>query len=156
MEAAALFSAHIWDVPEQVRKSLEEQRAARKNAENLLEEIAELQAVRLLAETSSDSGRKTIVRVFADRDLAFIRLLAQKLTRFETNVVALLASTSGQASLVFAQSKGMPFDMGALLKHVMAGLGGRGGGSKDMAQGGAPTTVGLEAALQAATGNFSR
>jgi len=156
MEAAALFSAHIWDVPEQVRKSLEEQRAARKNAESLLEEIAELQAVRLLAETSSDSGRKTIVRVFADRDLAFIRLLAQKLTRFETNVVALLASTSGQASLVFAQSKGMPFDMGALLKHVMAGLGGRGGGSKDMAQGGAPTTVGLEAALQAATGNFSR
>lgn len=154
-EAAALFSAHIWDVPEQVRKSLEEQRAARKNAENLLEEIAELQAVRLLAETSSDSGRKTIVRVFADRDLAFIRLLAQKLTRLETNVVALLASTSGQASLVFAQSKGMPFDMGALLKHVMAGLGGRGGGSKDMAQGGAPTTVGLETALQAATGNFS-
>jgi alanyl-tRNA synthetase len=147
-EAAALFSAHIWDVPEQVRKSIEELRAARKNAENLLEEIAELQAVRLLAEARSDSGRKTIVRVFADRDLAFIRLLAQKLTRLDTNVVALLASTSGQASLVFAQSKGMPFDMGALLKQVLAGLGGRGGGSKDMAQGGIPKGDGLLSLLE--------
>jgi alanyl-tRNA synthetase len=41
----------------------------------------------------------------------------------------------------------MGFDMGALLKETLAKLGGRGGGSKDMAQGGAPRAEGLEATL---------
>ena len=50
--------------------------------------------------------------------------------------------------MIFAQSKGMPFDMGALLKEAVAELGGRGGGSKDMAQGGAPKAEGLEVVLE--------
>ena len=147
-EAAALFSGHIWDVPQQVRKSLEETRAVRKSSEHLLEELAELQAARLLAEATTVGGRKLIVRVFSDRDLTFIRLLAQKLTHLEANLVALLAASSEQSSLVFAQSEGMPFDMGALLKETLNELGGRGGGSRDMAQGGAPRAAGVEAALE--------
>jgi len=146
-EAGGLLSAHIWDVPQQVRKSLDEIRGVRKSGERLLEEIAELQAARLLVVTPPVSGRKLIVRIESDRDLVFIRLLAQKLTRLEGDVVALLGATSGPVSLVFAQSKGMPFDMGALLKEFLATLGGRGGGSKDMAQGGAPSAEGLEVAL---------
>jgi alanyl-tRNA synthetase len=147
VEAGGLFSGHIWDVPQQVRKSLEEVRSVRKSGEHLLEELAELQADKLLADATLMNGRKFIVRIESERDLAFIRLLAQKLTRLEGNVVALLGATSGPASLVFAQSKGLPFDMGALLKEVLAKLGGRGGGSKDMAQGGAPRAEGLEAVL---------
>ena len=38
--------------------------------------------------------------------------------------------------MVFAQSAGLPYDMGVLMKEVLARAGGRGGGSKDMAQGG--------------------
>ena len=67
-----------------------------------------------------------------------MKFLAQKLTRLAPNVVALLATTSPQPSLVFAQSPGQPFDMGALMKETMTKLEGRGGGSKDMAQGGLP------------------
>jgi alanyl-tRNA synthetase len=147
-EAAALFSAHLWDVPQQVRKSLDEVRTVRKSREHLLEELAEFQAARLLAETSPVIGRKLIVRVYSGRDLGFIRLLAQKLTRLEANVVALLGSAQPEASLVFAQSKGLPFDMGALLKGLLVSLGGKGGGSKDMAQGGVPKAVVLEAVLE--------
>jgi len=40
--------------------------------------------------------------------------------------------------------------MGALLKETMARLGGRGGGSKDLAQGGVAKSEGLAAALAAA------
>jgi alanyl-tRNA synthetase len=154
-EAAGLFSAHIWDVPEQVRKLQEEVRATRKITEHLLDEIAELQAARLLAGATVENGRKTVVQVIADRDLAFVRLLAQKLTRFEPKVVALLVAKSDQASLVFAQSKGMPFDMGLLIKQVLAKLGGRGGGSKDLAQGGAPLADGLESVLSEAALSLS-
>jgi alanyl-tRNA synthetase len=147
-EAAGLFSGHIWDVPQQVRKSLEDLKAAHKASEHLLAELAELQANKLLAETAPVNGHKLVVGIYPDRDLAFIRLLAQKLTRLESDVVALLGTSSEPASLVFAQSKGLPFDMGALLKELLVKLGGRGGGSKDMAQGGTPTPAGLAAALE--------
>jgi alanyl-tRNA synthetase len=146
-EAAALFSAHIYDVPQQVRNTLDEIRTLRKQREQSLEELAAAHAAALLAETPESGGRKVIVRILANRDLAFVKLLAQQLTRQSTQAVALLAATSPQPSLIFAQSPGQPFDMGALMKETMAQLGGRGGGSKDMAQGGVPKPDALEATL---------
>jgi alanyl-tRNA synthetase len=147
-EAAALFSAHIYDVPQQARKSLDEIRSLRKQREQSQEELAAAQAAALLAEIPEVNGRKIVVRILADRELSFVKLLAQKLTRLSPGVVALLATTSPQPSIVFAQSPGQPFDMGALLRATMTKLGGRGGGSKDMAQGGVPNADGIEAALK--------
>jgi len=147
-ETAALFSAHIYDVPQQARKSLDEIRSVRKQLEQSHEELAEAQAVGLLGETPEANGRKLVVRFFSDRDLNFVKLMAQKLTRLSPHVVALLATTAPQPSLVFAQSSGQPFDMGALMKQTMATLGGRGGGSKDMAQGGIPNPGGIAETLK--------
>jgi alanyl-tRNA synthetase len=147
-ETAALFSAHIYDVPQQARKSLDEIRSLRKQREQSQEELAAAQAAALLAEIHEVYGRKIVVRILADRELSFVKLLAQKLTRLSPGVVALLATTSPQPAVVFAQSPGQPFDMGALLKETMTKLGGRGGGSKDMAQGGVPNADGIEAALK--------
>jgi len=147
-EAASLFSAHIYDVPQQVRKSLDEIRTLRKQREQSQEELAEAQAAALLAETPELSGRKVVVRIFSEREMNFLKLLAQKITRLSPNVVALLAAKSPQAALVFAQSPGQPFEMSALMKQIMSTLGGRGGGSKDMAQGGLPKADGLDSALE--------
>src|SRR5580700_5248920 len=146
-ETAALFSAHIYDVPQQAQKSLDELRSWRKQWERSQEELAAAQAAALLAETPEIKGRKIVVQSLADREMNFVKLLAQKLTRLSPSAVALLATTSPQPSLVFAQSAGQPFDMGALMKETMSKLGGRGGGSKDMAQGGVPSADGIEAAL---------
>jgi alanyl-tRNA synthetase len=146
-DAAALFSAHIYEVPQHVQKSLDEIRSLRKQREQSQEELAEAQAVALLAETPEANGRRVIVRTFSDRELNFIKLLAQRITRLSPNAVALLATTSPQPSLIFARSPGQAFDMGALMKETMAKLGGRGGGSKDMAQGGVAKPEGIEAAL---------
>jgi alanyl-tRNA synthetase len=149
-ETAALFSAHIYDVPQQARKSLDEVRSLRKEFEQSREELAAAQSAALLAETSESDGRKVVVRTFSDRDLNFIKLLAQKLTRQAPAVIVLLATESPQPALVFAQSAGQPHDMGALMKETMTKLGGRGGGTKDLAQGGVPHSAGLAAALAAA------
>lgn len=135
-ETAALFSAHIYDVPQQVRKSLEEIRSLRKQREQSQEELAAAMAATMLAETPATNGRKLILRTFPDRELSFVKLLAQKLTRQNLPVVALLATKSPQPSLIFAQSAGQPHDLGALMKQTMAKRNGRGGGSKDLAQGG--------------------
>ena len=135
-EAAALYSSHIYDVPEQVRKSLTETKAAGKAQHKLLEELAELYAERLLAQAAGSP--QVITQFFPDRDVVFIKLLAQKLTAGKSNVVALLASGVGQPTLVFAQTPGQKSNMGQLMKDATAQLGGRGGGSADMAQGGLP------------------
>jgi alanyl-tRNA synthetase len=154
-ETAALFSAHIYDVPQQARKSLDEIKSLRKQREQSQDELATAQAAALLAETPQSNGRKLVVRTFSGRDLNFLKLLAQKLTRQSPAVIALLAAESPQPALVFAQSAGQPHDMGALLKETMSKLGGRGGGSKDLAQGGAPQSTGLAAALAAAAQNLT-
>ncbi len=133
-EAAALYSAHVYDVPAQIKKSLEDAKAAGKAQHKLLEELAEFQADKLLAETNSSP--KKVTAVFSDRDAAYIKLLAQKLTAARPDVIALLASGKEQCTLVFAQSAGQKSNMGQLMKNAMTELGGRGGGTADLAQGG--------------------
>jgi alanyl-tRNA synthetase len=135
-EAAGLYSAHLRDVPEQIRKSVQETKTSAKERHKLLEELAEFQATRLLAAAAGTP--RVITAVFPERDAAFIKLVAQKLTVENADVVALIACGSGQPALVFAQSPGQRWNMGQLLKEAMAELGGRGGGSADMAQGGLP------------------
>src|SRR5271166_3505992 len=101
-ETASLFSAHIYDAPTQARKSLEEIRTLRKQREQSQEELAEAQAAALLAETAEQNGRKLVVRTLSDRDLNFVKLLAQRLTRVSTNVITVLGASSPQPSLVLA------------------------------------------------------
>ena len=146
-ETAALFSSHIYDVRKQAHKALDQIKSLHKQFEQSLDELAAAQAATLLAETHEANGRKIIVRTFPQRDLAYLKLLAQKLTRLSPAVVALLATDSPQPALVFAQSVGQPYDMAAMLKQVLTPLGGRGGGSKDLAQGGVPDSAGLVSAL---------
>ena len=145
-DAAALFSTHIWEVPQQIHKSLDEIKAAQKTQHRLLEEVAELQAERLVLATPERNSQKLVAQYFADRDLGFIKMLAQKLTKQE-GVVALLACGGTQPSLVFAQTPGMANDMGALMKQAVQALGTRGGGNRDMAQGGAPDGDRAESAI---------
>jgi len=147
-ETASLFSAHVYDVPQQARKSLDEIRSLRKQREQSQEELAEAQAAAFLAETTETNGHKLLIRTFSDLDMNYLKLLAQKVTRLVPNAVTLLATTAPQPALVFAQSAGQSNDMGALMKETMSKLGGRGGGSKDMAQGGVPNADAVATALQ--------
>lgn len=145
-ETAAIYSAHIHDVPQQVRKSIEENKLSGKAQQKLLEEIAALEAERILAGTN-DCPR-IIVRILRERDAVFAKLLAQKLTGAASDVIVLLASGSGQPTLVFAQSPGQRHNMGQLMKDAMSQLGGRGGGTADLAQGGVPAGQGDFAQLE--------
>src|SRR5512146_1007857 len=148
VESGSLFSTHVWEVPLSLRKLLEENKAAGKTQHKLLEEIAELRAAQMIAE-SKTAASTVIAQVVPDRDLVFVKLLAQKLTQ-SPGVVALLGAGAGEAALVFAQAPGLPNDMGALMKEAMAKLGGRGGGNKDLAQGGVPDVARLEEAVREA------
>ena len=161
-EAAALFSAKLWDVPDQIRKSVEESKTLRKQKDDALDQLAELMALAALHNQPETDGRKIIVRAFSDRDISFAKLFAQKVTRTATPAVALVASTVDPPGLVFAQTPaqasgtapGSAADMGALLKQVLSSVGGRGGGSRDFAQGGVPAGCNVEQLLREAAGTI--
>lgn len=150
-EAAALFSAQLYDVPGQIRKSFDEGRQLRKQRDEALEQLAEALAAEAIGSSgvhvvSADAPtdgpavteRRIVVRTFSDRDISFVKLFAQKATRAGVPAIALVASAADPPGLVFAQSAGGAADMGALLKQVLSAVGGRGGGSRDFAQGGVP------------------
>jgi alanyl-tRNA synthetase len=157
-EAASLFSSKLWDVPEQIRKHAEESKLLRKQKDDAIEELAEVTAMAALHSQAEVNGRKVIVRAFADRDLSFAKLFAQKVTRTATPAIALVASVVDSPGLVFAQTPAQASggaldptaDMGALLKQVLASVGGRGGGSRDFAQGGVPAGCDVEQLLRKA------
>ena len=153
-EAAGLFSTQLWDVPAQIRKNFEDAKALRREREDALEQLAEAMASAAVKGTGSE--KKVIVRVFHDRDIAFAKLFAQKATRMGIPATALVASTAGSPGLVFAQSAGGNADMGALLKQVLASVGGRGGGSRDFAQGGAPPGSDIEQLLKQAADTIEK
>lgn len=148
-DAAALLSAHIHDLPQQVRKLLDDAKAAGKREKTLLEELAGYRAAEMLATAPERSGTKVVRAGFADRDVAFVKLLAQKIAAAGagTKVVALLGAGAPQPTAVFAQPQGGPLDLGALMKDLMANHGGRGGGNRDMAQGGVADAAMLDAVL---------
>jgi alanyl-tRNA synthetase len=134
-QAAALFSAHVWDVPRQIEKLLQEIKAAAKTEHALLEELAEYCAGELATEAMGRKNFTLVKYVFEDRELPFVKLVAQKLSQ-QPAVIALLGSTRGQPALVFSRSADVDVDVSALLKEALTNVGGRGGGTRDLAQGG--------------------
>lgn len=136
-QAGALYSSGLYEVPNNIKKSLDEIKAAQKQQHRLLEELAVFWAERLVGSAESKARFKLVKQVIADRDLMFVKLLAQKIAK-HSGMVALLGTTAGQSALVFARSGDVDADMSALIKEAMAASGGRGGGSKDLAQGGVP------------------
>jgi alanyl-tRNA synthetase len=146
-QAAALFSANIYEVPKQITKALDEIKAGQKSQHKLLEELAESWAGELASNAPGFANFHLAKQVFSDRALAFVKLLAQKLSRHE-RMVALLGTTVGQPTIVLSRSADVDVDVSALLKEALAPLGGRGGGTKDLAQGGVPDAARIPELLE--------
>jgi alanyl-tRNA synthetase len=71
-------------------------------------------------------------------------------TRHPSAVIVLACKTAeDKISALVAVSPDLPYDAGALFKAMLPALNGRGGGKKDLAQGGGNNPAGLPEALQA-------
>jgi alanyl-tRNA synthetase len=143
-QAASLLSCSIVEVPGVLAKLLEERRAQHATGKRLEERLAEHEAREILASqpaasSSSSSGAgglRVIASVIEEATPSYLGLLAAKLVA-EVNVVALLASAA-TGHVVFAETRGLPHDMGALLRETLNQFGGKGGGAKEFAQGSVP------------------
>lgn len=154
------FRVRDRDLASAVQRSLDDLRASRDALEDLRDRLLGYEASELLAGAgqlpTEAGGARLVVRGIADRTPDELKRLAQRITAGGAAVALLGLEAGGRAHLVFAQSPGLPFDMGAALKSACARLGGRGGGTRDLAQGGAPEAGRLGAALEEAARQLTR
>ena len=153
-DSAGLYPCAPSDLPANIGRQREDLRQQQKREARLLEELAELKSVQMLAQRTETTGPKLIAEIFPDRDATFIKLLAQRLTK-NSGVIALLASSHSPPALVFARSADISSDMGTMLRELVTAAGGRGGGGKDFAQGGVPDATQLQAILDHARSKLS-
>jgi alanyl-tRNA synthetase len=132
-----------------ITRILNERSAANRSVERYLEESAALQAQALLANESAHRAAthsRIVTAVLVDADMEYLRCVATNLV-IEPGVVALLGSQAN-GSIVLAKSEGVSGDMNALLREAIKACGGKGGGTKDFAQGSAPEGSDLSWILQ--------
>ena len=146
-EAARLMTCGQPEVPAMLERALEERKQSQRSRQSLLETLASYAAKELLRGAVGGATR-VVMRVFDDAEPAYLRMVATRLAA-EPGVQALLGSHSG-GHVVFAQSPGLAADMNALLREVLHAAGGKGGGTRDFAQGSVPDASRVEAVLAAA------
>jgi alanyl-tRNA synthetase len=101
-------------------------------------------------EHAEQIGSLQIVRLaFDQREVSLLKEAAHRLTEAPDTVV-LLATRQPRPQFVFARSKDLSIDMGAVMRTASAVAGGRGGGRPQFAQGGAPEGAAVERVLDEA------
>jgi alanyl-tRNA synthetase len=115
-------------------RALSERDANFKRTRVLLQRLAEVEASQALVETGArPDGLRIVRRVFEGIEPEFLGHFATEVAK-TAGAVALLARM-GCGHLFFAQHPSAGKDMNALLKDVLAKVGGKGGGTRDFARG---------------------
>lgn len=134
-QAASLLSCGLPDVPKMLEKLSDERRTQHSAVKRIEERLSELEARSLLAANPplAPDAPHIVVTVLEDASPEYLRLLAAIIVS-QASALALLASRL-TGHLAFAQTKGSKFDMGTALRDTLKQFSGKGGGTKDFAQG---------------------
>ncbi|HMD32617.1 MAG TPA: alanyl-tRNA editing protein [Candidatus Acidoferrales bacterium] len=135
--AARALGGAAADVPALVAKAAEERRQSDRQRKELQTRLAAYEARELWeAAPAAADGVRVVRAILEGADAEYLRLLATRLVE-QGRAIALVAARPG-GQMVFAQSAGLPGDMNALLRAGLATAGGKGGGTRDFAQGSLP------------------
>jgi len=140
-----------------ITRILNERSAANRMGQRYLAESAALQAQVLLAKERAQhvaDPPRMVSGILADADIEYLRSVATNIIT-EPGVVALLGSEAN-GFIVLAKSEGVSGDMNAVLREALKGCGGKGGGTKDFAQGSAPQGSDLHRILKHAAERASK
>jgi alanyl-tRNA synthetase len=146
-EAARIFSTGAEHVPELIAKQAQELRDAGKTVQKLTEDLAELEGVQLWQQAAEVAGVRVVRRVYAAADAKKAKLVAHAVGK-QRGAIALIGVQGTPATLFFAQTPGGKANVSDVLKRTVAEFKGRGGGTRDFAQGGGVAEAQLDAALE--------
>lgn len=153
-DAGRILSAGFSEIPVAIERLQTENKQNAKQLQTHRNELARYRAAELLRENPMENGLRLISTEFGTADgvdANWLKLLASHLAAQGTKTTAVLTLRSGNgadpATILLTRSADMEFDCGVTLRRVLTAAGGRGGGSKEMAQGSVPASH-LEAARQ--------
>jgi alanyl-tRNA synthetase len=149
LDLALHLSVGYRELAEVVSRLEGENKALRKERDNLRDELLSSEAAALLAGAEERDGIRVVRRAFSGREAKSVRALASRLAE-EESCLALLGSAGEKATLIFARSDDLALDVRPLLNAACAVVGGRGGGQPGFAQGGGPQVGRLDEALEVA------
>lgn len=139
-------------VSEKVSAVLEHTKALEKENESLKEKIVALECASLVNQAHDVKGVTVISAKIDNYTAKELRVAIDNIKSRMTSYVAVLGSASeGRVSLIAAVSKDLTDKVkaGALVGEVAKYVGGKGGGSPDMAQAGGTDVAGLDKAIAA-------
>jgi alanyl-tRNA synthetase len=123
------------ELPSAVEKLQADGKGLRKTIAGLQAALAVHEADRLLTASHPVDGRRVITEIYEDWDAAGLKTIASSLIARDPVAVALVAG--GQATtVVVGCAPSLGLDASAVVRHLTARFGGRGGGRADMAQAG--------------------
>ena len=149
-ELSALLKVKPEELPARIAALLESNRAQEKEIARLASRLAGAQGEELLAQAVDIQGLQVLAAQIDGADVARLRETADKLRDKLGGAAIVLASVvDGKVSLIAAVSANATSRVkaGALVAHVAAQIGGKGGGRPDMAQAGGGDAQKLPAAL---------
>lgn len=122
-----------------VTRLQEENRLLRRTYQQTVQALARVEAEQLWSTTTPVNGMRRIVQLWPERAMEELQALARFL-RTKPATVAFLAVTEGkELRTICTRSDDLPnVNAGACMRSAMTQLGGRGGGTPTLAQGGAP------------------
>ncbi len=150
---AAQFKSDVTQVPARIQQLVERSKQQEKEIEQLKAQAAAAKAGELLTSALDINGAKALVAFIDGLEAKTLRETVEKLRDKLGNSAVLIATRDGEkAAFVAAVAKTLVAKIGAgeLVSFVAGQMNGRGGGKPEMAQGGAASADGLEAALEKA------
>jgi alanyl-tRNA synthetase len=152
-ETAEILKIAPGDVPQRLRKLLDEQRALEKELAALQGRLAASKADDLIAAARQVNGVAVVAGRIDGLEAEGLRAVADRLRdRLGSGVVCVGSAVDGRVSLVAAVTKDLTrrVHAGKLIQEVAKAAGGSGGGRPDLAQAGARDATRLDDALQLA------
>jgi alanyl-tRNA synthetase len=145
-EAGRLLSAGYENVPDLIDKQMQELRQAERSRDKLVGDLAGFEALQLWQNAPVTGDSRVVCRLFDAEESKKAKLVAHAVAK-QSSAIALIGVKGKPSGLFFAQSPGGKAVMSDLLKQTLAKFGGKGGGTRDFAQGGGLPEERLEEAL---------
>ena len=148
-ETAKELSCSAEEVVSSAARAIEERDANFKKTRVVLERLAKAEAaLTLQSSVSRADGLRIVSRVLEDVPPEYLGFFGTEVAKTEKTVA--LLGLAGGGDLLFAQHPSSGKDMNALLKQVLEGVGGKGGGTRDFARGKLGNSADASRALEVA------
>lgn len=148
-EVAVILNSSEDEIIENLKRRQSERKRDQKRFKFLNQRLLESESKDLMKEAQELESCKLILKSYSDRTPSELQQLARLLVQNEQTVV-LLGCKDDKAHIVLACHSNMKFDMNGVLQEVIPLIEGRGGGTKQIAQGNGPLVANLDGLLSKA------